>query len=109
MSVEVGVVYSIGIMMFGVALYYGLSTKPITIYNQGKPPLPTELTHVKKYNQATAKLMFIYGCIFILEGFFLGSEPMACMIIGILTIMPGIAVVMAIYEAIIIKKYKIKK
>lgn len=109
MSVEVGVVYSIGIMMFGVALFYVLSTKPITIYNQGKPPLPIELTNVKKYNQATAKLMFIYGCVFILEGFFLGSEPIACMVLGSLTVMPGIVVVIAIYEAYIIKKYKMKK
>lgn len=53
--------------------------------------------------------MFVYGCVFILEGFFLGAEPMAFMFLGSLTVMPGIAVVMAIYEGYIIKKYKMKK
>lgn len=62
MSMEVSLVYIIGIMMFAVALYDAFSIKPISIYNQGKPPHASELTDVKKYNQATAKLMFIYGC-----------------------------------------------
>lgn len=109
MSMEVSLVYIIGMMMFAVALYDAFSTKPISIYNQGKPPHASELTDVKKYNQATAKLMFMYGCVFIIEGLFLSSEPLICMVVGILTIMPGIVIVIAIYESIIIKKYKIKK
>lgn len=65
MSVEVGVVYSIGIMMFGVALFYVLSTKPITIYNQGKPLLPIELTNVKNIikqllNLCLSMVVFLY-------------------------------------------------
>lgn len=108
MYIEVGIVYIIGIMMFGVALYYVFSKKPVTIYNQMKPPLSTELTDVKKYNHATAKLMFAYGCVFIIEGIILSSEPMTCMVVGILTVMPGIVIVIAIYETLVIKKYKIK-
>lgn len=108
MSIEISLVYVIGISMFAVALYYAFSTKPVTIYNQGKPPSATELTDVKKYNQTTAKLMFVYGCVFIAEGLFLASHPMICMIIGILTVIPGIVIVIAIYESYILKKYKIK-
>lgn len=109
MAVEVMMVYMIAGTMFCVALYYAFSNKPITIYNQGKPTLASELTDVKKYNQSTAKLMLCYGFVFIAEGMLLASEPTTCMIVGILTVMPGIVVVIAIYEAVIIKKYKIKK
>lgn len=109
MAMEVMVVFMIGILMFCVAIYYAFSSKPITIYNQGKPPMVSELTDVKKYNRSTAKLMLGYGFVFIAEGMLLGSAPTTCMVVGILTAMPGIVVVIAVYEAVIIKKYKIKK
>lgn len=106
MSLENGVAITIGIMMIAVAIYYFFSKKPVSIYNQGNPPKMEELLNVKSYNHATAFLMLGYGLIFICEGIFI-QDKMLCLIILVLTVMPGIVIVVIIYETLILKKYKI--
>lgn len=48
--------------------------------------------------------MLIYGTVFIFEGVIISNKLM-CLFIVVLTVMPGMVVVMAIYENVILKKY----
>lgn len=104
MALENGCAIFIGMMCFLVAIYYFSSHKPITIYNQSQPPRVEDLRDVRKYNRATALLMAIYGMIFVLEGLLL-QDAMMCLLAMILTVMPGIVIVCAVYETVILKKY----
>ena len=87
MSVERGIAIAIGFMMICVSIYYYFSKKPVTIYNH-----------------ATSRLMLIYGIVFIFEGFMI-HDKLICFFLVILTVMPGIVIVIAIYESVILKKY----
>lgn len=104
MALENGCALFVGLMCFLVAGYYFFSRKPVTIYNQSQPPRIEDLKDVRKYNRATALLMAFYGLIFVLESLLI-EEPMACLLAMILTVMPGIVVLCAIYEIVILKKY----
>lgn len=104
MQLENALTITIGMMMIGVAIYYFFSKKPVTIYNQDKPPQAKALTNVKSYNHATALLMFIYGLIFIGEGILI-NDQMFCLIIAILTVMPGLVVIISLYETVILKRF----
>lgn len=104
MQLENALTITIGMMMIGVAIYYFFSKKPVTIYNQDQPPQAKELTNVKSYNHATALLMFIYGLIFIGEGILI-NDHMFCLIIAILTVMPGLVVIISLYETVILKRF----
>ena len=48
--------------------------------------------------------MLVYGAIFIFEGLVITNRLM-CFFFVVLTVMPGIVVVMAIFESFILKKY----
>lgn len=104
MALENGCALFVGFLCFLAAGYYFFSRKSITIYNQSRPPRSENLKDVRKYNRATALLMAVYGTIFVLEGVLI-KEPMACLLAMILTVMPGIAILCAIYEIVILKKY----
>lgn len=104
MALENGCALFAGMMFLLIASYYFFSRKPITIYNQSQPPRKEDLKDVCKYNRSTALLMAIYGLIFIMEGLLIQNAA-ACMLTMILTIMPGIVVVCAVYEMVILKKY----
>ena len=104
MSLENGCALFVGMMCLLIAGYYFFSRKPITIYNQSQPPRIEDLKDVRKYNRATALLMAIYGLIFVLEGILI-KNSLVCLVTMILTVMPGIVVVCAVYEMIILKKY----
>lgn len=102
MPIEKGVAIVIGLMMICVSIYYYFSKKPVTIYNNSNPPETDQITNVRSYNHATAILMLIYGAIF--EGLIINDRLM-CLFIVVLTVMPGMVVVMAIYESVILKRY----
>lgn len=104
MALENGCALFVGMVCFMAAAYYFFSRKPITIYNQSQPPRIEDLKDVRKYNRATALLMAIYGLIFVLEGILI-KNSLVCLVTMILTVMPGIVVVCAVYEMIILKKY----
>lgn len=104
MGIDVMIVYFMGILFIGVSLFYYFSTKPVTIYNQSSPPSIDDLIDVKLYNHAVARLTLCYGLIFILEGILLNHEPLICLTIGVITIMPGIVIFCYMYERIL-KKY----
>ena len=104
MTVERGAAIAIGFMMICVSIYYYFSKKPVTIYNNSNPPRLDQITNIRSYNHATALLMLIYGTVFIFEGVIISNKLM-CLFIVVLTVMPGMVVVMAIYENVILKKY----
>ncbi len=104
MSVERGVAIAIGFMMMCVSIYYYFSKKPVTIYNNSNPPKIDQITNIRSYNHATSRLMLIYGMVFIFEGLMIHGK-LICFFLVILTVMPGIIIVIAIYESVILKKY----
>ena len=104
MSVERGVAIAIGFMMICVSIYYYFSKKPVTIYNNSNPPRIDQITNIRSYNHATSRLMLIYGMVFIFEGLMIHGK-LICFFLVILTVMPGIVIVIAIYESVILKKY----
>lgn len=104
MALENASAICIGLMMMVVAVYYFFSKKPVSIYNQEQPPQACELTNVQLYNRATALLLFVYGVVFIGEGILI-NNPLFCLVIVVLTVMPGIVIVISIYEMAILKKF----
>ena len=75
-----------------------------TIYNNSNPPRIDQITNIRSYNHATSRLMLIYGMVFIFEGLMIHGK-LICFFLVILTVMPGIVIVIAIYESVILKKY----
>ena len=104
MPLERGAAIIIGFAMICVSIYYYFAKKPVTIYNNSNPPGVDQITNVRSYNHATARLMLVYGAIFIFEGLVITNKLM-CFFLVVLTVMPGIVVVMAIFESFILKKY----
>lgn len=104
MPIEKSITIVVGIIFICVSIYFFFSKKPVSIYNNSKPPKINQLINVKKYNQAVSLLIGIYGLIFILEGLVI-DDKLICLVIMVLTVMPGMVIVMAIYEIIILKKY----
>lgn len=68
-----------------------------------------EVTDVKKYNVAMAKLFCGFGMVFILLGLpLLAEENSAWVLLSVVGVMVEIIIVMVIYTTIIEKKYKKK-
>ena len=103
MSNEKYLVIIIGFVVIATGIYHYLSQKPLTIYHNIRPILAKNITDVAKHNHATALLLFIYGLIFILEGVIF--DQTVVLHIAIFTAVPGMFVVMAIYEFFIRRKY----
>ena len=102
MTTENYLVIIIGFVVIATGIYHYLSQKPLTIYHNIRPILAKNITNVAKHNHATALLLFIYGLIFILEGVIFDQTVLH---IAIFTTVPGMFVVMAIYEFFIRRKY----
>ncbi len=103
MTTENYLVIIIGFVVIATGIYHYLSQKPLTIYHNIRPILAKNITDVAKHNHATALLLFIYGLIFILEGVIF--DQTVVLHIAIFTAVPGMFVVMAIYEFFIRRKY----
>ena len=103
MSHEKYFIIVVGLIIIVSAIYHYLSQKPLTIYHNIRPILAKNITDVAKHNHATALLLFIYGLIFILEGVIF--DQTVVLHIAIFTAVPGMFVVMAIYEFFIRRKY----
>lgn len=103
MTTENYLVIIIGFVVIATGIYHYLSQKPLTIYHNIRPILAKNITNVAKHNHATALLLFIYGLIFILEGVIL--DQTIVLRIAIFTTIPGMFIVIGIYEAFIRRKY----
>lgn len=103
MSHEKYFIIVVGLIIIVSAIYHYTSQKPLTIYHNIRPILAKNITNVAKHNHATALLLFIYGLIFILEGVIF--DQTVVLHIAIFTAVPGMFVVMAIYEFFIRRKY----
>ena len=103
MTTENYLVIIIGFVVIATGIYHYLSQKPLTIYHNIRPIFAKNITNVAKHNHATALLLFIYGLIFILEGVIF--DQTVVLHIAIFTTVPGMFVVMAIYEFFIRRKY----
>ena len=60
MPLERGAAIIIGFAMICVSIYYYFSKKPVTIYNNSNPPGVDQITNIRSYNHATARLMLVY-------------------------------------------------
>lgn len=68
-----------------------------------------EVTDIKKYNGAVAKLFCVFGIVFIILGFPLLSEQnSAWILLSVLGLMIEIITAMIVYTTVIEKKYKKK-
>lgn len=103
MSHEKYFIIVVGLIIIVSAIYHYTSHKPLTIYHNIRPILAKNITNVAKHNHATALLLFIYGLIFILEGVIL--DQTIVLRIAIFTTIPGMFIVIGIYEAFIRRKY----
>ena len=103
MSHEKYFIIVVGLIITVSAIYHYTSQKPLTIYHNIRPILAKNITNVAKHNHATALLLFIYGLIFILECVIF--DQTVVLHIAIFTAVPGMFVVMAIYEFFIRRKY----
>ena len=65
-----------------------------------------EVTNIKQYNTAMAKLFFVFGIIFILLGLPLLLQNMAWILLSVIGVMFETITTMSIYTIIIEKKYK---
>lgn len=103
MSNEKYLVIIIGFIIIISAIYHYISKKPLTIYHNTRPLLAKNISDVTAHNHATALLIFIYGLIFVLEGVIL--DQTIVLRIAIFTTIPGMFIVIGIYEAFIRRKY----
>ena len=102
-SNEKYLVIIIGFILIISAIYHYISKKPLTIYHNTRPLLAKNISDVTAHNHVTALLIFIYGLIFILEGVIL--DQTIVLHIAIFTTIPGMFIVIGIYEAFIRRKY----
>lgn len=104
MSNEKYLVIIIGFIIIISAIYHYISKKPLTIYHNTRPLLAKNISDITAHNHATALLLlFIYGLIFVLEGVIL--DQTIVLHIAIFTTIPGMFIVIGIYEAFIRRKY----
>ena len=102
-SNEKYLVIIIGFILIISAIYHYISKKPLTIYHNTRPLLAKSISDVPAHNHVTGLLIFIYGLIFILEGVIL--DQTIVLHIAIFTTIPGMFIVIGIYEAFIRRKY----
>ncbi len=94
----------VGCFFIGLSIYSLFSKKAMGFWANAEV---FEVTDVKKYNTAVAKLFFIFGIVFILLGLPLLSETMTLLIfLSIIGVMIETITTMIIYTLVIEKKYK---
>ncbi len=95
-----------GLLFVGMGIYAFFSKKPTGFWANAEM---FEVTDVKKYNSAVAKLFCAFGIVFILLGLpLLAEENSALIILSVLGTMLETIVMMAIYVTVIENKYKKK-
>lgn len=94
----------VGCFFIGLSIYALFSKKAMGFWANAEV---FEVTNVKKYNTAVAKLFFIFGIVFILLGLPLLSKTMTLLIfLSIIGVMIETITTMIIYTLVIEKKYK---
>ena len=90
---------AVGLVFEGLAAYIWFCKKPASF---GWARVP-DVTDVKRYNRAVAKLYVAYGAVFVLLGLPLLAKPLRLMAAGVVG--EG-AACRAVYARVICKKYK---
>lgn len=94
---------AVGIIMICFAIYSRFSKKPMRFWaNTGV----FEVTDIKKYNYAVAKLFLMFGLVLIVLGIPLLAENSAWIMLSIAGVMIESIVAMVIYSLVIEKRYK---
>lgn len=93
-----------GCFFIGLSIYCLFSKKPMGFWANAEV---FEVTNVKKYNAAVAKLFFIFGIVFIILGLPLLLKTMTSLIfLSIIGVMIETITTMIVYTLVIEKKYK---
>lgn len=94
----------LGIAFIGLGVYAAFSKKPMGFWANVEV---FEVTDIKKYNYAVAKLFCVYGIVLILLGtpLVLGQNS-AWILLSVIGIMIESIMAMVVYSLIIEKKYK---
>ena len=94
-----------GALFIGLGIYSFFIKKPMGFWANAEM---FEVTDVKKYNRAVAKLYCALGLVFILLGLPLLSDNAALILLSTLGVMLEVIVMMVIYVTVIEKKYRKK-
>lgn len=99
---------AIGCVFIGMAVYAWFSKKPRPMGFWSNAEM-FEVTDVKKYNRAVAKLFGVFGVVFIILGLpLLAGQNSAWAILSIVGFMIESIAAMAVYSIAIEKKYRKK-
>lgn len=105
MGFAIWAAFGLMIAGFGVAAY--VSKKPVGFWANVKAPQQNEITDVKEYNHAVAKLFFAYGFVFILLGLpLLNEQNTPWILISVLGVMAETIVTMVCYTLVIERKWR---
>lgn len=97
---------AIGCVFIGMAVFVWFSKKPGPMGFWANAEM-FEVTDVKKYNRAVAKLFGIFGAVLIILGFpLLAGQNSAWAIFSIVGVMIESIAAMVVYSTIIEKKYR---
>ncbi len=97
---------TVGCLFIGVGIYSFFTKKAIGFWANAEM---FQVTDIKKYNGAVAKLFCIYGIVFIVLGFPLISEQnSAWILLSVIGMMIESITAMIVYTTVIEKKYKKK-
>ncbi len=96
----------LGCMFLGWSVYTWFSKKPKPMGFWANAKM-FEVTDVKKYNRATAKLFGVFGIVLIVLGFpLLAGQNSAWAMLSIVGVMVESIAAMAVYILVIEKKYR---
>lgn len=95
----------LGAAMIGLGIYAAVfSKKPMRFWANAEV---FEVTDIKRYNRAVAKLFYVYGAVLIVLGTpLLAGQNSAWILLSVLGLMAESIVMMAVYTQVIEKKYK---
>lgn len=96
-----------GCIFICLGIYAIFSKKPMRFWANAEV---FEVTDIRKYNYAVAKLFCIYGIVLIFLGIpLLSGQNSALILLSVLGLMLESIITMAVYSLIIEKKYKKEK
>ncbi len=95
----------VGLLFVCLGIYSFFSKKPMGFWANAEM---FEVTDLKKYNSAVAKLYCAFGFVFILLGLPLLSDNAALILLSTLGVMLEVIVIMVIYVTVIERKYRKK-
>ena len=95
-----------GILMIGIGIWALFSKKPVNFWANTSV---SEINNPKQYNYAVAKMICLYGIIFIILGIpLLAGQNSAWILLSVIGVMIESIMAMIIYVLVIEKKYKKK-